>query len=110
MQLFIQQAILTEFRPVFIIMAAVAVIFFVLSLIPRGRNSNINFATVLTVSVIQILVGGALLFTENNLVDTFDVTADNITFYLFIAVLLLSIINPILFKNRNKSSQRYRYR
>lgn len=110
MQLLIQQAILTEFRPAFFIMLAIAFIFFVLSLVPRGRNSNISLVTVLAVSIIQVLIGGTLLFVENNLVETFEMTADSVTLYLFIGVLVFSIVNPILFRSRNKSNQRYRYR
>lgn len=110
MQLLIQQAVLTEFRPVFVWMLIIAFIFLVLSLVPRGRNSKINFMTVMTVSIIEIIVAGMLLFTENNLVETLEMTADSITLYLFIGILVLSIINPILFRKRNSDTQRYRYK
>lgn len=110
MQLLIQQAVLTDFRPVFILMLAISLLFFVLSVIPRGRNSKLNFLAVLIVSLVEIAVSGMLLVTESNLVEALDMTPDKITLYLFVAVLVFSIINPILFRRKNRGRQRYRYR
>ena len=110
MQLLIQQAVLTNFRPIFIVMLAILVIFLILSIIPRGRNSNINFVTVLTVSIIEVIIAAVLIYTENNLVELFEQTADKITLYLFIGIIGLGVVNPIIFRLRNKGGQRYRYR
>ena len=91
-------------------MLVVLAVFFVLSVVPRGRNSNINFLTVLIVSIIEGLSSVILFFTESQLVETLDRTADSITLYLFFASILFSILNPIVFRLRNRQSQRYRYR
>ncbi|HLR88190.1 MAG TPA: hypothetical protein VK042_00540 [Atopostipes sp.] len=110
MQLLIQQTVLTNFRPVFIVLLAILLIFLLLSIIPRGRNSNINFLTVLTVSIVEVVIAAVLFYTESNLVEALGLTPDNITLYLFIAIIVLSVANPIVFRFRNSGGQRYRYR
>lgn len=109
MQLLIQQIVLTNFRPVFILMLAVLLVFLVLSIVPRGRNSNINFLTVLTISIIEALIAAVLFYTESNLVESLEATADSLTLYLFLAIIVLAIANPIIFRYRNRGGQRYRY-
>lgn len=109
-QLLIQQTVLTNFRPVFIVMLAILLIFLLLSFIPRGRNSNINFMTVLTVSIVEVVIAAVLFYTESNLIEDLGLTADRITLYLFLAILILGVVNPIVFRFRNRGSSRYRYR
>lgn len=108
--MYIAQSVFTDFRTLAIILLAFTLVFFVLSVVPRGRNSNFNFTTVLSVSIMNIIFTGALLYTENKLINAFSLKEDKITFYLLIAVFIFSIINPVIFKNKNKQSQRYRYR
>lgn len=110
MQLLIQQAVLTDFRPIFITLIGVLVVFLGLSFI-RQRNQTISFATVLTVSITHLILGGVVFYAESNLVQMSEFTADDITLYLFIAIVVLAIANPIVYRVRNnKRQQRYRYR
>lgn len=110
-KLIIQQAVLTDFRPVFILMLVILLVFFVLSFIGGGSNRKITMGMTLTVSITHLLIAGILFFTESNLSEKLDYTADNITLYLFVATIILAIINPIIYKLRNKNtSSRYRYR
>lgn len=108
----IQQAVMTDFRPIFILMLAILIVFFVLSLIGGGRNSGIPFSTVLSVSISHLLIAAVLFYTESQLVESLEATPDSITLYLFIGILILTIVNPLIYKlrNRNASSSRYRYR
>lgn len=109
MQLLILQNILTNFRPVFTVMIVILAIFLVLSLLRQG--DKVSFGTVLTVSITHLLLGGMLFYTESTLVETIEYTADDITLYLFIAIVVLAILNPVVYRMRNNSSQqRYRYR
>lgn len=109
MQIAIQQRVLIEFRPVFLVMLVISVLFLILSVIPRSRNSNLNFVTVLTVSFIQTILAGTLLYTESNVAESFDFLADRLTVYIFLGILILSIFNPIIFRSRNRGKSRYRY-
>lgn len=110
MQLLILQTVLTTFRPVFIVMLGILAVFLVLSFIRQG-DKGLSFATVLTVSVIHLILVGVLFYTESNLIEVTEFTADNITLYLFIGIIVLAIANPIIYRFRNgRNHQRYRYR
>lgn len=91
-------------------MLVVLLVFLVLSILPRSRNSNINFATVLTVSIVEGLIAAVLFYTESTLIEKLEFTADSLTLYLFLAIIALAIANPIVFRYRNRGGQRYRYR
>lgn len=109
MQILIQQSLFTDFRPIFIVMVAILAIFLLLSMIPQG-DKGVSFGTVLLVSGIHIILGGMLFYTESELIQTLNLTADDLTLYLFIAIMVLSILNPILYYFRNrrgKSSSNY---
>lgn len=109
MQVFIQQVLFTDFRPIFIVMVAILAIFLLLSVLPQG-NKGITFGTILLVSVIHLILGGMLFYTESELIQTLDLTADDVTLYFFIAIVVLSILNPIVYYFRNrrgKSSSSY---
>lgn len=111
MELLIQQAMFTEFRPVFIVMVAILAIFFILSIIPQG-DRGVSLGTVSLVSGIHLLLGGMLFYTESELIQTLELTADEMTLYLFIAIVVFAILNPIVyyFRNRRQKSSRYNYR
>lgn len=111
MQLLIQQAVFTEFRTVFIAMIVILAVFTILSLIPQ-RDSVITHAMVITISVVHLVLGGILFYTESELIQHLDLTADSLTLYLFITIVILSIANPVIyyFRNRKSSSSRYKYK
>lgn len=111
MQLLIQQAVFTEFRTVFIAMIVILAIFLILSLIPQG-DSPITYAMVLVVSIVQFILGSLLFYTESELIQQLELTADSLTLYLFIAIVILSVANPVIyyFRNRKRPSSRYRYK
>lgn len=109
MQVFIQQALFTDFRPIFIAMVAILALFLLLSVIPQG-DRGVTFGTVILVSGIHLILGGMLFYTESELIQTLDLTADDLTLYFFIAIVVLSILNPIVYYLRNrrgKSSSGY---
>jgi uncharacterized membrane protein YcaP (DUF421 family) len=109
-ELLVQQATFTGFRPAFIVLLVISLIFLGLSIIPTGRNSQLNFLTIVIVSVINVIVTAVLFFTESEMVQTLALAADDVTLYLFIAILVVSIANPFLFRLRNRNGSRNRYR
>ena len=109
MNLFIQQAVLTHFRPVFILMLVILSVFLFLTLFKDGERRGITFSLVLTVSIIEIITATMIFFAESNLVETFELVPDDVTLYLFIGIILLGVVNPLVYKLRNKTSSRYRY-
>jgi len=110
MHLLIQQTVLTDFRPIFITMLVILGIFLIISLIRQRGDGIFSFGTVLTVSITQLILAGMLFYTESMIVETLEITADDITLYFFIAIVVLAIINPIIYRLRNRRSSRYRYR
>jgi len=85
-------------------------IFLIISLIRQRGDGIFSFGTVLTVSITQLILAGMLFYTESMIVETLEITADDITLYFFIAIVVLAIINPIIYRLRNRRSSRYRYR
>lgn len=109
MNLTFQQAVFTNFRPVFTVMFVILFVFFLLSLFKDGERKGINFSLILIVSIINIIIGTMIFFTESNIVETLSLEPDNLTLYLFMGVILLGVVNPLVYKLRNKPSSRYRY-
>lgn len=105
----INMEVFTEFRLVFIVILAILGIFLILSLIPKGRNVVVTFFSVLTVSITHLLIATSLLVTENFFLDSYNLDGDAITFYLYLGIVVLAIVNPIVYKVRNKRSKRNSY-
>ena len=57
MNLTFQQAVFTNFRPVFTVMFVILFVFFLLSLFKDGERKGINFSLILIVSIINIIIG-----------------------------------------------------
>lgn len=106
MDFLLNAEVFSEFRPVFLVLLIFLGIFFILSLIPKRGNTSITFFTVLTVSITHLVIAGVLLVTENWFLEEFDLTGDRMTFFLFVGVVVLSIINPIIYKLRNRNNTR----
>jgi len=85
-------------------------IFLIISFIRQRGDGIFSFGTVMTVSITQLIIAGMLFYTESTLVETLELAADDITLYLFIAIVVLAVINPIIYRLRNRRSSRYRYR
>lgn len=101
--------IFTQLRPIFYIILGFLGVCFILSLIPRGRDSKINMLSVVIVSITHLVFASALLVTENWILTEWSLKGDPITFYLYIATFVLSILNPVVFYFRNKEKRRSSY-
>lgn len=98
--------IFTQFRLVFGLILVFLTLFLVLSILPKGRDAIVTFFSVLAVSVTHALIAIALIITENMFLEDLSLEGDSITFYMFLAILALAVINPIVYKLRNKSNRR----
>lgn len=99
----------TQFRLVFGVILAILVLFLILSLIPKGRDTMITFFSVLAISITHLAIATALLIVENSFLEDFTLDGDQMTFYMFIGILVLAILNPVVYKLRNKSRRRRSY-
>lgn len=101
--------VFTQFRLVFGLILIFLALFLVLSVLPKGRDAVVTFFSVIAVSVTHSLIAVALIWTEGLFLDEFSVSGDSITFYMFLAILALAVINPVVYKLRNKSKRRSSY-
>ncbi|MCC5894015.1 MAG: hypothetical protein JJU16_01005 [Alkalibacterium sp.] len=99
----------TQFRLVFGIILAILVIFLILSLIPKGRDAMVTFFSVLAISISHLAIATALLIVENSFLEDFTLDGDSLTFFMFLGIAGLAILNPIVYKLRNKSRRRSSY-
>ena len=101
--------VFTQFRLVFGLILIFLGLFLVLSILPKGRDAIVTFFSVLVVSITHALIAIALIVTENVFLEELSIEGDSITFYMFIAILVLALINPIIYKLRNKTKRRGSY-
>lgn len=94
--------VFTEFRLVFMIILVILGLFFIFSLVPKGRNAMVTFFSVLTVSITHVIISTSLLVVENFFLDSFNLDGDSLTFYLYLGIVVLAVLNPIIYKIRNK--------
>lgn len=101
--------VFTEFRLVFIIILAILGLFFIFSLVPKGRTPMVTLFSVLTVSLTHAVIATSLLVVENFFLDSFELDGDSVTFYLYLGIILLAVLNPIIYKIRNKGRKKGGY-
>lgn len=101
--------VFTQFRLVFGLILLFLGLFFILSVLPKGRDVTVTFFSVLAVSITHSLIAVALIWTEGVFLDSFSLSGDSITFYMFLAILALSIINPVVYKLKNKTKRKSSY-
>ena len=101
--------VFTQFRLVFGLILVFLALFSVLSVLPKGHDPIVTFFSVIAVSVTHALIAVALIVTENMFLEDFTMEGDSITFYMFLAILALAVINPIVYKLRNKPKRRGSY-
>lgn len=101
--------VFTQFRLVFGLILVFLGLFFILSVLPKGHDATVTLFSVIAVSVTHALIAVTLIVTENMFLEDFSMEGDSITFYMFLAILVLAIINPIVYKLRNKPKRRGSY-
>lgn len=94
--------VFTLLRPTFITILAVSLFIFFMIIIPKFNNKMINGFTVLSLSAISILVAAQLLFYEGFFVDEIGLGGDSVSFYLFLAIAGMGIINLTLYFSKKE--------
>ena len=92
--------VFTLLRPIFITILVVSLLLFFVIIIPKFKNKVINGFTVLVLSVISILVSGQLLFYHGIIVDEIGLGGDPVSFYIFLAIVGIGILNLIIYFSR----------
>ncbi|TVP89637.1 hypothetical protein [Alkalibacterium sp.] len=101
--------IFTQFRLVFGLILAVLLVFTLLSLLPKSQSTSVTFFSVLSISLSHLIIGTALIIVENTFLEDFTLDGDSLTFYMYLGIVGLAVLNPIIYKLRNKRRQRSTY-
>ena len=92
----------TLLRPIFITFLVVSLLLFFAIIIPKFKNKVINGITVIGLTGISILVSGQLLFYHGIIVDELGLGGDPVSFYIFLAIVGIGIVNLIIYFLMNK--------
>jgi hypothetical protein len=87
----------TLLRPIFITFLLVALILFLIVILPRTKNKLINGFTVTSISIISILVSAQLLFYHGIIVDEINLAGDPVSFTMFLVIVGFSVLNSIIY-------------
>ncbi|WP_018658971.1 hypothetical protein [Allofustis seminis] len=101
---------MTDFRILFAGIVILLVILLVASFVTRNNRTGISFATNITSALILMIIAILTMVTENRMLVLTDLKGDRLTFYMFLASVILGIANPILYKIMHKRSRSRRYR
>ena len=91
----------TLLRPIFVTFLIVSLILLVIIILPRTKNKIINGFTVACISILSILVSAQTLFYSGIIVDEINLGGDAVSTYLFLAIAVISILNPIIYFGRH---------
>ncbi|OOC62646.1 hypothetical protein [Paenibacillus ihbetae] len=96
----------TLLRPIFISILVVSLLLFFIMIFPKLKNKMVNGFTVLSLSAMSIFVSGQLLYNSGIIVDEIGLSGDPVSFYIFLAITGIGIINLIIyFSTQGKSNK-----
>ncbi len=96
----------TLLRPIFITILVISLLLFFIIIIPKLKNEMINGFTVLSLSAISILVSGQLLYYSGIVVDEIGLGGDPVSFFIFLAITGIGIINLIIYSSTQGKSNK----
>ena len=91
----------TLLRPIFVTFLIISVILFFIVILPRNKSKILNGFTVICISSLFIVVSAQILFYSGIIVDEINLGGDAVSTYLFLAIAVISILNPIIYFGRH---------
>ncbi|MYL48345.1 hypothetical protein GLV98_02570 [Halobacillus litoralis] len=93
-------------RPVFLLLVLVSLLLTVLLLIQK--EEKVNGYTLFIITTISLIIGSVCLYSSGSIVDAFGLSGDAVSFYLYIALFPVSLLNILVysFKPRRVSETR----
>ncbi|PWA11938.1 hypothetical protein DCC39_08355 [Pueribacillus theae] len=92
--------VFTLLRPVFVTLLIAAVILFLILIIPKARSKFLNGFSVISLSLLSIFVSAQVLFYGGIVVDELGLGGDAVATYMFLAIVVFSLLNPLLYFGR----------
>ena len=91
-------------RPVFIFFIVVLAALFIIILM-QNKKQLVTGLHVITIVIISLLISGLILFLEGIIVDDLNLSGDTISFYMFLIIVSLCVINSVTYSFKNKKIQ-----
>lgn len=88
--------IVTHFRPIYILFILVLIILLFI-MIFRNRHKVINGFTIAIITLISLAVSAHLTYQIGYLADELGTNGDTVSFMMFIAVVILSLVNLLVY-------------
>lgn len=104
--------VLTDFRLLFGGITLALIVLLLVTIFTRRSRQSLTFTTNLVFSLGLIVFAVLTIITENRVLALTQLSGDRLTFYLFIASIVLGIANPIVHKllhGRSRSYRRYHF-
>lgn len=86
----------TLMRPVFITFLLLSVMLFIVVVLPIQRKWLTSF-TISSISIVSIVACAQMLYIEGIIVDELNLGGDIVSTFMFLAITLLSLLNPIIY-------------
>ncbi|MBK0009929.1 MULTISPECIES: hypothetical protein [Priestia] len=91
-------------RPVFIFFIVVLAALFITILVQNNKQL-VTGLHVITIVIISLLISGLILFLEGIIVNDLNLSGDTISFYMFLIIVSLCVINSVTYSFKNKKIQ-----
>lgn len=92
-----------DFRPIYTSFIFILIILLIYILLYKNRLDKWNGFVTISISLITLIVSTYMTYLAGVLTDELTLSGDSVSFYMFIVVALLSIINVIAWLSKNRS-------
>lgn len=86
----------TLLRPILFLLLAVALILFIVQLIPKIRTYLLNGFAVISLSFVTIAVAVQVVYYHAIIVDEIGLGGDAVSLYLFLSIAFMGVMNVLL--------------
>ena len=92
----------TLLRPIFFTILIAIFLLFLIVLFSKPQHKLVNGFSITGLSFFSILIAAQLLYYEGIIVDEINLGGDEVSTYMFIAIVALGFLNPIIYIARNQ--------
>ncbi|GIP00854.1 hypothetical protein J14TS5_59390 [Paenibacillus lautus] len=93
--------IVTHFRPIYILFILILIISLFIMIFRKDHHKVINGFTIGIITLISLAVSAYLTYQIGILSDELGIGGDAVSFYMFIVVVILSLVNPLVYAYQN---------
>lgn len=91
------------FRPIYISFIIILTILLINIIFKKNRFELINGFVITSISIISLIVSIYMTYLVGIITDELSMAGDSVSFYMFIIIALMSIINFVAYFNKKRS-------